>query len=113
MAIFDRSWYGRVMVERLRAFAPRPNGNPAYDEINEFEKELANWGALSSNSGCRSTDEQLRRFEDRQNTPDKQWKITDEDWRNRAKWDAYEQAVDDAAKDVDAPRAVAYHRLAG
>lgn len=96
IAIFDRSWYGRVMVERLEGFCTEVQWQRAYSEINEFEKELTNWGAIVIKFWLQiDKDEQLRRFEDRQNTPDKQWKITGEDWRNREKWDAYEQAVDE------------------
>ena len=68
----------------------------AYQEMNEFEKELAEWGAIILKFWVHiDKDEQLRRFQDRQNTPEKQWKITDEDWRNREKWDLYEEAVNE------------------
>ncbi len=96
IALFDRTWYGRVLVERIEGFAPEEAWRRAYREINEFESELAEWGAIILKFWMHiDKDEQLRRFEARQNTPDKQWKITDEDWRNREKWDAYVEAVDD------------------
>ena len=96
IAIFDRSWYGRVMVERLEGFCSENDWRRAYNEINEFEKELADWGAVIIKFWVQiDKDTQLARFTERQNTPEKQWKITDEDWRNREKWDAYEQAVDE------------------
>lgn len=96
VAIFDRTWYGRVMVERLEGFNTETQWKRAYNEINEFEKELYEWGAIIVKFWLQiDKDEQLSRFNDRQNTPEKQWKITDEDWRNREKWDAYEVAVDE------------------
>ena len=96
IAIFDRSWYGRVMVERLEGFCTEADWKRAYNEINEFERELTQWGAVVVKFWVQiDKDTQLARFNDRQNTPEKQWKITDEDWRNREKWDAYEQAVDE------------------
>ena len=95
-AIFDRTWYGRVMVERLEGFCSENDWQRAYNEINEFEKELSDWGAVIIKFWVHiDKDTQLARFTDRQNTPEKQWKITDEDWRNRDKWDLYEQAVDE------------------
>ena len=96
IAIFDRTWYGRVMVERLEGFCSENDWRRAYNEINEFEKELKEWGAVIIKFWVQiDKDTQLERFEERQNTPEKQWKITDEDWRNREKWDAYELAVDE------------------
>ena len=95
-AIFDRTWYGRVMVERLEGFCSENDWQRAYNEINEFEKELTDWGAIVIKFWVHiDKDTQLARFTERQNTPEKQWKITDEDWRNREKWDAYEVAVDE------------------
>jgi len=95
-AIFDRTWYGRVLVERVEGLTSTARVNQAYNEINEFESMLVRWGAVIFKFWLAiDKDEQLRRFEDRQNTPEKQWKITEEDWRNREKWDAYAQAVDD------------------
>lgn len=96
IAIFDRSWYGRVMVERLEGFCSENDWKRAYHEMNEFEKELHDWGAVIIKFWVQIDKEtQLARFTDRQNTPEKQWKITDEDWRNREKWDAYEEAVNE------------------
>lgn len=96
IAIFDRTWYGRVMVERLEGFCTENEWMRAYHEINEFEKELHDWGAVIIKFWVQiDKDTQLARFEDRQNTPEKQWKITDEDWRNREKWDLYEDAVNE------------------
>lgn len=96
VAIFDRTWYGRVMVERIEGFCTTEDWQRAYREINEFERQLYDWGAVVVKFWLHiDQDEQLRRFNDRQNTPSKQWKITDEDWRNREKWDQYEEAIDD------------------
>ncbi|MDO4490680.1 MAG: polyphosphate:AMP phosphotransferase [Lachnospiraceae bacterium] len=96
IAIFDRTWYGRVMVERLEGFCSEKDWQRAYLEINEFERDLTDWGAVVIKFWVQiDKDTQLRRFQDRQNTPEKQWKITDEDWRNREKWDLYEVAVND------------------
>ena len=96
IAIFDRTWYGRVMVERLEGFCSENDWKRAYNEINEFEKELSDWGAVIIKFWVQiDKDTQLQRFTDRQNNPEKQWKITDEDWRNREKWDLYEEAVDE------------------
>ncbi len=96
IAIFDRSWYGRVMVERLEGFCSENDWKRAYNEMNEFEKELRDWGAVIIKFWVQiDKDTQLARFTQRQNTPEKQWKITDEDWRNREKWDAYEGAVNE------------------
>ena len=96
VSIFDRSWYGRVLVERLEGFAEADEWQRAYDEINEFEKELTESGIVVCKFWLHITpQEQLRRFQERENTPHKAWKLTDEDWRNREKWDDYEVAVDD------------------
>ncbi len=96
IAIFDRTWYGRVMVERLEGFCSESDWKSAYHEINEFEKELSDWGAIIIKFWVQiDQDVQLQRFTDRQNTPEKRWKITEEDWRNREKWDQYEAAVDE------------------
>ncbi|MBR5115595.1 MAG: polyphosphate:AMP phosphotransferase [Lachnospiraceae bacterium] len=96
VAIFDRTWYGRVMVERIEGFCTPADWQRAYGEINDFERQLYDWGAVILKFWIHiDNDEQLRRFNDRQNTPAKQWKITDEDWRNREKWPQYEEAVDD------------------
>ena len=96
ITIFDRSWYGRVMVERIEGFTPKERCDMAYHEINEFEEELVRGGAIVLKFWLHiSKDEQLRRFNDRAQNPLKQWKITDEDWRNREKWDSYESAVNE------------------
>ena len=96
VAIFDRTWYGRVMVERLEGFCSENDWQRAYVEINEFEKELADWNAVIVKFWVQiDKDTQLARFKERENTPEKRWKITDEDWRNREKWDLYEEAVNE------------------
>lgn len=96
ITIFDRTWYGRVMVERLEGFCSEADWKRAYNEINEFERELTDWGAVLLKFWIHiDKDTQLARFTERQNTPEKQWKITDEDWRNREKWDLYEEAVNE------------------
>ena len=96
IAIFDRSWYGRVMVERLEGFCTEKDWQRAYNEINEFERQLTEWGAVVLKFWIQiDPDTQLERFNDRQNTPEKQWKLTEEDWRNRDKWPQYEEAVDE------------------
>lgn len=96
IAIFDRTWYGRVMVERLEGFCSENDWMRAYNEMNEFEKELHDWGAVIIKFWVQiDKDTQLQRFTERQNTPEKQWKITDEDWRNREKWDQYEDAINE------------------
>lgn len=93
--IFDRTWYGRVMVEPIEGFTTKARAEMAYREINEFERQLTEWGAVVIKFWVNiDKDEQYRRFKERENNPSKQWKITDEDWRNREKWDEYEIAVD-------------------
>ena len=99
ITIFDRTWYGRVMVERLEGFCSENDWKRAYNEMNEFEKELHDWGAVIIKFWVQiDKDTQLERFTERQNNPEKQWKITDEDWRNREKWDQYEEAVNEMLK---------------
>ena len=96
MVIFDRSWYGRVLVERVEGFADEAAWQRAYGEINDFEAQLTGHGVVVAKYWIHiDKDEQLRRFKARQVTPHKRWKITDEDWRNREKWDEYGVAVDD------------------
>ena len=96
VAIFDRTWYGRVMVERIEGFCSENDWKRAYGEINEFEKELTDWGTIVLKFWINvDQDTQLERFNLRQNTPGKQWKITDEDWRNREKWPQYEEAIEE------------------
>ena len=94
--IFDRSWYGRVLVERVEKFCSEDDWLRAYHEINEFEEQLTVGGAIVAKFWLAiSQAEQLKRFKERAKTPHKQFKITDEDWRNRKKWPAYESAVAD------------------
>ncbi|MDR1540756.1 MAG: polyphosphate:AMP phosphotransferase [Clostridiales bacterium] len=96
LAIFDRSWYGRVMVERIEGFTPEADWRRAYKEINDMEAHLSNHGVIIFKFWLHiDQDEQLARFESRKNDPSKQYKITDEDWRNREKWDEYVTAVDE------------------
>ena len=96
ICVFDRTWYGRVMVERLEGFCTEREWQRAYNEINEFERMLTDWGAVVLKFWIHiDKDTQLERFNNRENTPEKQWKITEEDWRNREKWDSYEIAVDE------------------
>lgn len=93
---FDRSWYGRVLVERLEGFCTEEEWKRAYREINQFERQLVDFGSILVKFWIHiSKDEQLSRFQSRQETPYKAWKLTDEDWRNRQKWDAYEEAIND------------------
>ncbi|NIA15379.1 MAG: polyphosphate:AMP phosphotransferase [Nitrospiraceae bacterium] len=96
LTVFDRSWYGRVLVERVEGFARPEEWQRAYQEIREFEKQLTSFGTVLVKFWIHiSKKEQLKRFTLRQNTPYKQWKITDEDWRNRERWDQYYEAVSD------------------
>ena len=94
--IFDRSWYGRVLVERVEGFCTEDAWKRAYREINDFERQLVDAGAVVVKFWLQiSPEEQLRRFEKRQDTPYKRWKLTPEDWRNREKWGRYDVAVED------------------
>lgn len=96
VTIFDRSWYGRVLVERVEGFANEEEWRRAYGEINDFEDHLLEHGIVLAKFWLHITkEEQLARFEDRQQTPYKRWKLTDEDWRNRERWEDYELAVND------------------
>ena len=96
VGIYDRSWYGRVLVERVEGFSSPAQWSRAYDEINAFEHELVQWGAVLLKFWVDITpEEQLNRFEARQADPNKIWKITEEDWRNRDKYPQYKMAVDD------------------
>jgi polyphosphate:AMP phosphotransferase len=96
IAIFDRSWYGRVLVERVEGLAPEFEWARAYSEINDFEQQLAENGAIVIKFWLAiSKEEQYRRFKERQKTAFKRFKITPEDWRNRKRWGAYEKAVCD------------------
>ncbi len=106
IAIFDRSWYGRVLVERIEGFATDNEWKRAYAEINNFEKLLTDenyiilkfWIHVDKN-------EQLKRFEERARNPYKAWKLTEEDWRNRAKFDSYEEAANDMFAKTDSEQA--------
>ena len=96
ITIFDRSWYGRVLVERVEGFAAEEEWKRAYAEINDFEEQLTDHGIILLKYWVHiSKDEQLARFQAREETPHKRWKLTDEDWRNREKWDDYGLAVND------------------
>jgi polyphosphate kinase 2 (PPK2 family) len=106
MAVFDRSWYGRVLVERVEGFATREQWLRAYDEINSFERTLADEGMILVKLWLHiSSEEQLRRFKRREADPLKTWKLTDEDWRNRERRGEYEQAVEDMLARTDQPYA--------
>lgn len=104
VGIYDRSWYGRVLVERIEGFATPAEWGRAYDEINDFERELARWGAILLKFWIDvSPEEQLRRFREREDTPSKRWKITSEDWRNRAKRQQYRSAANDMMRLTSTP----------
>jgi polyphosphate kinase 2 (PPK2 family) len=99
MAVLDRSWYGRVLVERVEGFAREDQWRRAYGEINEFERTLADEGAIIVKFWLHlSSKEQLKRFEARERDPLKRWKLTDEDWRNRKKRKAYKAAIEDMVR---------------
>ncbi|NUO16886.1 MAG: hypothetical protein HUU03_10650, partial [Planctomycetaceae bacterium] len=94
--IFDRSWYGRVLVERVEGFCKPEDWQRAYTEINDFEEQLTRNRIVVIKFWLQiSKDEQLRRFKEREATEFKRFKITEEDWRNREKWEAYQDAVSD------------------
>jgi polyphosphate:AMP phosphotransferase len=96
MTIFDRTWYGRVLVERVEGFCSESDWTRAYGEINDFEHELVEAGAIVVKFWLQiSQEEQLKRFQEREKIGFKRFKITQEDWRNREKWDAYQQAICD------------------
>lgn len=96
VGIYDRSWYGRVLVERVEGFTTPSAWARAYDEINEFERDLVDWGAVLLKFWVEiDREEQLKRFIAREQDPDKIWKITEEDWRNRDKYPQYREAVED------------------
>lgn len=96
VAIFDRTWYGRVMVERIEGFCSKEEWQRAYKEINDMEADFTHSGAIVLKFWMQiDKDEQERRFKARMENPEKQWKITEEDWRNREKWDQYEEAVNE------------------
>jgi AMP-polyphosphate phosphotransferase len=106
MAVFDRSWYGRVLVERVEGYASREQWMRAYDEINSFEKSLCDEGMILIKLWMHISDsEQLKRFRARERNPLKAWKLTDDDWRNRERRGEYEQAVEDMIARTDQPYA--------
>lgn len=96
VSIFDRTWYGRVLVERVEKFATKYEWKRAYQEIVDMETQWVNNGAIILKFWLQiSKDEQLKRFKERENTPSKKWKITEEDWRNRKKWNEYKDAIEE------------------
>ena len=96
IAIFDRSWYGRVLVERVEGFASEEEWRRAYKEINSFERQLSDFGTIVAKFWIHiSREEQLRRFKERRRIGYKAWKLTDDDWRNRAQWNKYAEAVEE------------------
>ena len=96
IALYDRSWYGRVLVERVEGFCSAEAWQRAYSEINQFEKQMVDFGAIIFKFWVHiGQQEQLRRFKEREGSGYKSWKLTDEDWRNRGKWEDYENAVED------------------
>jgi polyphosphate kinase 2 (PPK2 family) len=106
MTVFDRSWYGRVLVERVEGFADEEQWRRAYGEIEGFERTLADEGAIIVKLWLHvSAEEQLKRFEARAADPLKSWKLTEEDWRNREKRPRYEAAVEEMLERTDQPYA--------
>ena len=102
MALFDRSWYGRVLVERVEGYATKQQWKRAYDEIVQFERNLVLEGVIIVKFWLHiSPEEQLRRFESRRDDPLRRWKLTDEDWRNRDKIDQYTKAIEDMFERTD------------
>jgi AMP-polyphosphate phosphotransferase len=106
MSIFDRSWYGRVLVERVEGLATREQWLRAYDEINSFERSLADEGTILIKFWLHISDEeQLKRFKRREKDPLKAWKLTGEDWRNREQREQYVEAIEDMLARTDQPHA--------
>ena len=106
IAIFDRSWYGRVLVERIEGFAKEEEWMRGYDEISSFEQQLTDGDYIVLKFWIHIDDEeQLKRFNDRAQDPYKAWKLTDEDWRNREKFDLYQEAADDMFEKTDSEQA--------
>ena len=102
MALFDRSWYGRVLVERVEGYATKDQWKRAYDEIVQFERNLVLEGVLIVKFWLQiSQEEQLKRFESRKSDPLRSWKLTDEDWRNRDKTAVYDAAIEEMFKRTD------------
>jgi len=112
MAVFDRSWYGRVLVERVEEFATREPSMRAYDELHGFERTVADeWMILVKFWMHISDEEQLKRFKKREKDPLKAWKLTDEDWRNREKRPQYDQAVEDMVARTSIEPHAAWHLI--
>jgi polyphosphate kinase 2 (PPK2 family) len=112
MAIFDRSWYGRVLVERVEGFATRDEWMRAYEEINDFERGLTLEGTILIKFWLHiSPEEQLKRFKQREKDPLKTWKLTDDDWRNRDKADQYREAVEDMVARTSVERQAVWHLI--
>lgn len=106
IAVFDRTWYGRMMVEPIEGFCTEEEYSRSADELNAFEKILSDSGAITVKFWLEiDKDTQLERFNDRKDDPLKQWKLTDEDWRNRGKWDIYEGYVNDMISSTNTPYA--------
>ena len=106
IAVFDRSWYGRVLVERVEGFATEREWRRAYAEINDFEQQCIDHGIVLLKFWIHITkEEQFKRFKEREETPHKRWKLTEEDWRNRKKWNEYEHAVNDMVQYTSTPAA--------
>jgi polyphosphate kinase 2 (PPK2 family) len=106
MTVYDRSWYGRVLVERVEELADREQWRRAYDEIDAFEKMLADEGTILVKFWLHiSAEEQLKRFEGRAADPLKSWKLTDDDWENRKRRPDYEEAVEEMLARTDQPHA--------
>lgn len=113
IAIFDRSWYGRVLVERVDKLIPKEQWKEAYEEINEFERTLQKDGIIIIKIFLAITkDEQLKRFHDRLNDPYKQWKLTLDDVKARSKWDEYVKAVDEMFSKTN-PKSSPWHLILG
>ena len=106
IAIFDRSWYGRVLVERVEKFARKGQWKRAYRELRDFERMLVDDGTVLVKFWLHiSKDEQMKRFKEREDDPYKKWKISQEDWRNREKWDDYVEAAEEMFAETDTPEA--------
>ena len=106
LAVWDRSHYGRVLVERVEGFCNEDEWRRAFSEINEFEAHIASFGVVICKFWLHITkEEQLRRFKSRETDPFRSYKLTEEDWRNRAKWNEYNQAVEDMLQHTSTPYA--------
>jgi polyphosphate kinase 2 (PPK2 family) len=113
MCVYDRTWYGRVLVERVEGFAAEPEWERAYSEIVDYERGLAAEGMVIVKFWLHvSPDEQLKRFKEREGNPLKRWKLTDEDWRNRDRRPEYERAIEEMLRRTDHPTGP-WHVIAG